>query len=64
MKNILTMLEGGIRAGLGYCGTKNVKELQKNAQFIRVTAAGVRESHPHDVEITKQPPNYSLPLSS
>lgn len=63
MADILAMLEGGIRAGLGYCGATTLKELRKNAQFIRVTAAGIRESHPHDVEITKQPPNYSLPLS-
>lgn len=53
-------LIGGIRAGMGYCGTKNLQELRENSQFIRMTGAGLRESHPHDVQITKEAPNYSL----
>lgn len=53
-------LVGGIRAGMGYCGTKTVKELGENARFIKITAAGLRESHPHDVNITKEAPNYSI----
>lgn len=53
-------LIGGIRAGMGYCGTKNLHELRENSQFIRMTGAGLRESHPHDVQITKEAPNYSL----
>lgn len=53
-------LVGGIRSGMGYCGTKDLKELRENAQFIRMTGAGLRESHPHDVQITKEAPNYSI----
>lgn len=53
-------LIGGIRAGMGYCGTKNLEELRENTRFIRMTGAGLRESHPHDVQITKEAPNYSL----
>lgn len=53
-------LVGGLRSGMGYCGTATIEELRKNSQFIRITAAGLRESHPHDVSITKESPNYSL----
>ncbi|WCN37857.1 IMP dehydrogenase [Aneurinibacillus uraniidurans] len=53
-------LIGGLRAGMGYCGTKTIQELHDNAQFIRITNAGLKESHPHDVQITKEAPNYSL----
>ncbi len=53
-------LIGGLRAGMGYCGTKTLKELQNDTQFIRITSAGLRESHPHDVHITKEAPNYSV----
>ncbi|MEH7402569.1 MULTISPECIES: IMP dehydrogenase [Bacillaceae] len=53
-------LIGGIRAGMGYCGTATLNELRDNAQFIRMSGAGLRESHPHDVHITKEAPNYSL----
>ena len=53
-------LVGGIRSGMGYCGTKNLEELRENSQFIRMTGAGLKESHPHDVQITKEAPNYSL----
>ena len=51
---------GGIRAGLGYCGCQTITDLQKNGQFIRITGAGLRESHPHDISITKEAPNYSV----
>ena len=51
---------GGIRAGLGYCGCATITDLQKNGQFIRISAAGLRESHPHDINITKEAPNYSM----
>src|SRR4051794_37829128 len=51
---------GGLRAGMGYCGTKNVEELRQNARFLRVSAASMAESHPHDIAITKEAPNYSL----
>ena len=53
-------LMGGVRAGMGYCGTKNLAELKTNTQFMRITSAGLRESHPHDVTITKEAPNYSI----
>jgi IMP dehydrogenase len=55
-------LVGGLRAGMGYCGARNLKELQEKAQFVQITVAGLKESHPHDVEITKEPPNYSCDL--
>ena len=53
-------LMGGLRAGMGYTGCHNVEELQSNAQFIQITAAGLRESHPHDIYITKEAPNYTV----
>ncbi|MGD7010340.1 inosine 5'-monophosphate dehydrogenase [Metabacillus sp. 84] len=52
-------LTGGLRSGMGYCGTKNLHELRENSKFIRMTGAGLIESHPHDVNITKESPNYS-----
>ncbi|MCG3420824.1 IMP dehydrogenase [Oceanobacillus jordanicus] len=53
-------LIGGLRAGMGYCGTGSIDELRHDARFIKITNAGLRESHPHDVQITKESPNYSL----
>jgi IMP dehydrogenase len=53
-------LIGGLRAGMGYCGTSNIKELKEKTQFMLITAAGLKESHPHDVYITKEAPNYSI----
>ncbi|MBP2017084.1 IMP dehydrogenase [Symbiobacterium terraclitae] len=53
-------LVGGLRAGMGYCGTPTIEDLRKNGKFRRITAAGLRESHPHDVHITKEAPNYSV----
>ena len=50
---------GGLRAGMGYCGTKNIEELRRDARFIQVSPASVRESHPHDIAITQESPNYS-----
>ena len=52
-------LMGGLRAGMGYCGTKTIEELKKNGKFIQITGAGLIESHPHDINITKEAPNYS-----
>ncbi|MBQ8907444.1 MAG: IMP dehydrogenase [Clostridia bacterium] len=51
---------GGLRAGMGYCGCATVAELKENGKFVRITAAGLRESHPHDINITKEAPNYSV----
>lgn len=53
-------LVGGIRSGMGYCGTKDLHTLREEAQFIRMTGAGLRESHPHQVQITKEAPNYTI----
>lgn len=52
-------LVGGLRAGMGYCGVHDIEELKNNTRFIRITGAGLRESHPHDINITKEAPNYS-----
>ncbi|MHC4389007.1 MAG: IMP dehydrogenase [Planctomycetota bacterium] len=52
-------LVGGLRAGMGYCGARNIEELRKKGRFVRVSAASVSESHPHDIQITKEAPNYS-----
>ena len=57
---MVTQLVGGLRAGMGYTGCRNVKELQTNAKFVRITSAGLRESHVHDVIITKEAPNYRM----
>ena len=53
-------LLGGIRSGMGYCGVRNIKELQEETEFIQITSASLRESHPHDVIITKEAPNYGI----
>ncbi|TKC13489.1 IMP dehydrogenase [Robertmurraya kyonggiensis] len=60
LQDTIYQLVGGIRSGMGYCGTKDLEALRENAQFIRMTGAGLRESHPHDVQITKEAPNYSM----
>lgn len=60
LSETIFQLVGGLRSGMGYCGTPNIEALKKDSKFIRVTAAGLRESHPHDVHITKEAPNYSL----
>src|SRR4029079_18160661 len=52
-------LVGGPRAGMGYCGTRNIEELRTRSRFIKVSAATVQESHPHDIAITQEAPNYS-----
>jgi IMP dehydrogenase len=57
--NFVYQLVGGVRAGMGYCGTKTIEEFHKNSKFVRVSAATVNESHPHDIMITKESPNYS-----
>ncbi|MFB9973646.1 IMP dehydrogenase [Allobacillus sp. SKP2-8] len=56
----LYQLVGGLRSGMGYCGTKDLEALREDSQFVRITNAGLRESHPHDVQITKEAPNYSM----
>ena len=56
---IIYQLVGGVRSGMGYLGARTVKDLHKKAEFVKVTNAGLKENHPHDVEIAKQAPNYS-----
>ena len=53
-------LMGGLGAGRGYCGTTTVEELKQNGRFVKITAASLKESHPHDIHITKEAPNYSV----
>jgi IMP dehydrogenase len=59
LASFVYQLVGGIRSGMGYCGARSLAELAASARFVRVTAAGLRESHPHDILITKEAPNYS-----
>ncbi len=56
----LYQLVGGLRAGMGYCGVKNIEELITKTRFVKITGAGLKESHPHDISITKEAPNYSV----
>ena len=59
LSDTVFQLMGGLRSGMGYCGTPDIPTLQKNGRFIRITGAGLKESHPHDISITKEAPNYS-----
>lgn len=60
IQEVMHQVMGGLRAGMGYCGSANLTELQEKGKFVRITSAGVKESHPHDVMITREAPNYSL----
>ena len=60
VEDTIFQLIGGIRSGMGYCGCQNIPELQNNGQFVKITAASLKESHPHDIHITKEAPNYSI----
>jgi IMP dehydrogenase len=60
LSEMVYQLVGGLRAGMGYCGAGTVKELQQKSRFLRVSSAGLRESHVHDVIITKEAPNYRI----
>lgn len=64
LSEFVYQLVGGLRAGMGYCGTRTIEELRTEARFIRVTSASVRESHPHDIAITQEAPNYSPDYST
>ena len=59
LKDTVYQMCGGLRSGMGYCGTPTVKDLKENGKFVRITNAGLKESHPHDVIITKEAPNYN-----
>jgi IMP dehydrogenase len=57
---MVQQLVGGLRAGMGYCGTASIKDLKAKSRFVRISSAGLKESHVHDVIITKEAPNYRL----
>ncbi len=59
VSEIIYQMKGGLRSGMGYCGKANIEDLRKNSEFIRITNAGLLESHPHDISISKEAPNYS-----
>ena len=56
--DVLFQMVGGLRSGMGYCGVSTLEGLRTDTEFIQITAAGLRESHPHDVTITREAPNY------
>ncbi len=60
VEDTVFQLMGGLRSGMGYCGAKDIKTLQENGQFVKISAASLKESHPHDIHITKEAPNYSV----
>ena len=60
LENTVYQLVGGLRSAMGYCGVKNIEQLRKNSSFVKITSAGLKESHPHDVIITKEAPNYQI----
>ena len=60
VEDTVFQLLGGLRSGMGYCGTKSIEELKENGKFIKISAASLKESHPHDIHITKEAPNYSV----
>jgi IMP dehydrogenase len=63
LSEFVYQMVGGLRAAMGYCGCRTIQELRENARFVRVSSATVVESHPHDIQITKEAPNYS-PLNT
>ncbi len=60
LEDTVFQLMGGLRSGMGYCGAKTIPELQENGKFVKISAASLKESHPHDIHITKEAPNYSV----
>ena len=60
VEDTIFQLIGGIRSGMGYCGAHNIEELKENGKFVKISAAALKESHPHDIHITKEAPNYSV----
>ena len=60
VEDTVFQLLGGLRSGMGYCGAKDIKTLQETGRFVKITAASLKESHPHDIHITKEAPNYSI----
>jgi IMP dehydrogenase len=64
LRDTMAQLVGGLRSGMGYVGAESLIDLREKAEFQKITNAALRESHPHDVQITKEPPNYSSPWGS
>ncbi len=62
LEKVMTQFCGGLQAAMGYCGCRTIRELQQHGSFVRITSAGVREAHPHDVKIIKESPNYTLQM--
>jgi IMP dehydrogenase len=60
VSDVIFQMIGGLRSGMGYCGVRTIAELRSETEFLRITSAGLRESHPHDVVVTREAPNYSL----
>lgn len=60
LEDTVFQLIGGLRSGMGYCGARNIEELHEKAEFVKISAASLKESHPHDIQITKEAPNYSV----
>ena len=60
LEDTVFQMVGGIRSGMGYCGAKDIPTLQQNSRFVKISAASLKESHPHDIHITKEAPNYSV----
>jgi IMP dehydrogenase len=60
LEDVVFQLIGGIRSGMGYCGCPTIEELHDRAKFVKISAASLKESHPHDIHITKEAPNYSV----
>lgn len=60
VEDTVFQLMGGLRSGMGYCGTRTIEELKENGRFVKISAASLKESHPHDIHITKEAPNYSV----
>lgn len=60
VEDTVFQLIGGIRSGMGYCGAKTIEDLKENGRFVKISAASLKESHPHDIHITKEAPNYSV----
>lgn len=60
VEDTIFQLMGGLKSGMGYCGTSSIQELKENGKFVKISAASLKESHPHDIHITKEAPNYSI----
>ena len=59
-RDTVFQLIGGLRSGMGYCGAPNIETLKETGKFVKISAASLKESHPHDIHITKEAPNYSI----